>query len=198
MVLNMKKFKTLALAAAVSTGLLASSGVMAAFEDGELQINLPSEGWFDIFLYNNAQAKIWGLDDIEFLGVINTSSAAEKTKNMDVCVWTNTSDFRMTVASANNFTLQGGSENEGAKYTVTIADAISGVTPTKTAVWGDGNDSDDALTEFLVGTSITDHEPDCGTGGAVRNVNVKIDLTSVTAVTPGAFSDRVTLTVTPI
>ena len=82
MVRNMKKFKTLALAAAVSAGLLASAGVMAA-QDSALVENGPASGWFDIFLFNNAEAK-FGVSKITFLTIPTLTPKAR------MCVYTQT------------------------------------------------------------------------------------------------------------
>lgn len=187
----MNKFKLLAMAAAISAGLLGSAGVMAA-QDSELVENDVAKGWFDIFLFNNSEAKIWGLEDYIF------DNASGDTITKPVCVWTNTDEFRMTVESSNgNFTLQDAGDAKGADYTVTIDDG-EGTDP---AVWGDGEYTSgfSPLTDFIVGTGITDPDADCGAAGATRNVNVKIDLTRATPLAdPGAYSDRVTLTVAPI
>ena len=59
----MKKFKTLALATAVSAGLLGSAGVMAAPVQGEL--GNYSEGKFDINLKIEPQVKISSLEDLD-------------------------------------------------------------------------------------------------------------------------------------
>ncbi len=195
MVRNMKKFKTLALAAAVSAGLLASTGVMAA-EDGGLETNGPSVGWFDIFLYNNAKAKIWGLEDFTFTGTTDPN-----TDSKNVCVWTNTSEYRMTVESDNgDFKLKDAADGVGADYTVTIKNTQG---TEYTEIWGAGagqnGDGFTPTTDFIVGTGNYAIEPTTDAACAGRqNVNVKIDLSNVNAAVTGAYSDRVTLTVAPI
>lgn len=187
----MKKFKTLALAAAVSAGLLASAGVMAA-QDSELVEDGPASGWFDIFLFNNAEAKIWGLEDYIF------DDTSGDSIDKDVCVYTNTEEFRMTVESSNgDFTLLDAADGKGADYTVTIEDK-GGTDP---EVWGAGEYTSgfSPLTDFLVGATTTDPDVDCGAANATKNVNVKIDITRASPLAdPGAYSDRVTLTVAPI
>ena len=188
----MNKFKLLAMAAAVSAGLLGSAGVMAA-QDSGLVTDGPASGWFDIFLFNNAEAKIWGLEDYIF------DATSGNSLSKDVCVYTNTEEFRMTVESDNgDFTLLDAADAKGADYTVTIEDKES--TPNN-GIWGDGEyDSGfSPLTDFVVGATMTDPNVDCGGSNATRNVNVKIDLTRVSPLAdPGAYSDRVTLTVAPI
>ena len=189
MVCNMRKFKTLVLAAAVSAGLLTSAGVMAA-QDSELVDNGPASGWFDIFLFNNAEAKIWGLEDYIF---DDTSSLVK-----DVCVYTNTEEFRMTVESSNgDFTLLDAADAKGADYTVIIEDK-EGTAP---EVWGASQHPSgfSPLIDFKVGANTSDPDVDCGASNATRNVNVTINLTRTTPLAdPGAYSDRVTLTVAPI
>ena len=195
MVRNMKKFKTLALAAAVSAGLLASTGVMAA-QDSALVENGPASGWFDIFLFNNAKAKIWGLRDFNF------DDESGDTDNEDVCVYTNTDEFRMTVESANAtegkpFTLMSASDAVGGTYKVTIEDKAD--TP-NTETWGDGGHPSGFgdLTDFVVGAGMTEPNAVCGATNATKNVNVKIDISRESSLTEGAYSDRVYLTVAPI
>ena len=187
----MNKFKLLAMAAAVSAGLLGSAGVMAA-QDSELVTDGPASGWFDIFLFNNAEAKIWGLEDYIF----DATSGDSLTK--DVCVYTNTEEFRMTVESDNgDFTLLDAADAKGADYKVTIGD-ING---SASEVWGAGEYTSgfSPLTDFIVGATMTNPNVDCGGSGATRNVNVQIDLTRASPLAdPGAYSDRVTLTVAPI
>lgn len=187
----MNKFKLLAMAAAVSAGLLGSAGVMAA-QDSELVTDGPASGWFDIFLFNNAQAKIWGLEDYIF------DATSGDTLDKDVCVYTNTAEFRMTVESSNgDFTLLDAADAKGADYKVTIEDK-EGTDP---EVWGAGEYASgfSPLTDFIVGANTTDPNVDCGGSNATRNVNVKIDLTrALPLADPGAYSDRVTLTVAPI
>ena len=187
----MDKFKLLAMAAAISAGLLGSAGVMAA-QDSELVEDGPASGWFDIFLFNNAEAKIWGLEDYIF------DDASGDSIEKGVCVYTNTDEFRMTVESSNgDFTLLDAANGKGADYKVTIEDK-GGTDP---EVWGDGEYTSgfSPLTDFVVGATTTDPDVDCGAANATRNVNVKIDITRTSSLAdPGAYSDRVTLTVAPI
>ena len=98
----MKTLKTLALATAVSAGLLGSVGALAA-TDGLLGTS-SSNGNFDIFLIKEAGTKIWGLKDLDLNGDEGIASIPRAT--YDFCVFANASTgtaeaYKMTVKSAN-------------------------------------------------------------------------------------------------
>ena len=192
----MKKFKTLALAAAVSAGLLGAAGVMAATQ-GTLEET--SNGDFTIFLNKGISVAVWGFKDLYFIS--NSTAIPSGSETVALCV-TNSgapdSQVRFMVEStSDNFTLKNDSV-VGGSYTVTIED--KGSSSTK-ALWGDGGlttglFSEEAfeagIAEPLAGATL------CNTTSDNHTVNMKIDVTPDTNAVAGVYSDIVTVTVTPI
>ena len=100
----MKTLKTLALATAVSTGLLGSVGAMAA-NDGTLDTT--SQGDFDITFSKDDQARIWGLVD---LNLTDSNGSDGTALEHNFCVFSNKSgtgsnQYDMQIDSANGFKL---------------------------------------------------------------------------------------------
>ena len=77
----MKTLKTLALATAVSAGLLGSVGAMAA-TDGKLEAN--SQGQFDIKYIVPGKTAIWGLRDLPFSAA---AGGATETETIKAFIW---------------------------------------------------------------------------------------------------------------
>ena len=195
MVRNMKKFKTLALAAAVSAGLLSSAGVMAA-RQGEL--GATSDGDFEINYNVSPSVRIWGLEDMSFTG--NLSSGDKDTFNF--CTYSNNTDEVLIEVESENtdFALNPTDAAGGLlPYTVTIVDKDVAAT---TDTWGKDN--------LATGTQGSFRYPADKTVGVVDGDNLcigtsyeqntlTVDILPVTgSIADGVYSDTVTLTVTPI
>ncbi len=195
MVRNMKKFKTLALAAAVSAGLLSSTGVMAA-RQGEL--GATSDGDFEINYNVSPSVRIWGLEDMSFTGPLTS----EVSDTFDFCTYSNNTDEVLIEVESTNtdFALNTTAAAGGLiPYTVTIVDQNAAGT---TDTWGDENLASGAQGFFRYPADSTagvaDGDNVCiGTGYDLNTLTVKIPAVS-SSIGDGVYSDTVTLTVTPI
>ncbi|WP_257281223.1 hypothetical protein [Endozoicomonas sp. ISHI1] len=181
------EFKKVAVAIALSAGL-ASVGLQAA-QDGELGTDSTgSTGNFDINLYNNAQSRVFGLQDINL-------DSGESTESYNFCVYSNTDFARFEVSSASgDFSLTSGG-GSALPYTLAL-DEISGSSP---ATWGESNlGSGEVSTKNFpaTGSGVVDNNTVCSAFG--ENVTVTVNVDTSTVADPGAYSDRVTLTVTAI
>lgn len=197
----MRMMKRVALAVAVSAGLTATTGVMAA-NQGDL--GATSSGDFDITFSNADQARIWGLEDLNLTDA-NASDGAAKTH--DFCVFSNKSNtgsnqYEMEIESLNTFKLVNavtGAADPGTSlaYTVSIADPV-------------GNDFDvnvSAQTDTgnLYAGSLS-NQPDPGNDDCASQSKAKTslsiqfvgDTTAIGNVAAGSYYDLVTLTVTPL
>lgn len=192
----MKKFKTLALAAAVSAGLLGAAGVMAATQG---TVGETSNGDFTIFLNKDIKVAVWGFKDLYFIS--DGTAIPSGSETVALCV-TNSeapdAQVRFMVESASDeFKLENASTS-GGSYTVKIEDKDNSAT---FAQWG-GDELTNGLfseTAFEAATA----EPAagatlCDTNSDNYTVNMTIDVTPEPTVVAGVYSDVVTVTVTPI
>ena len=199
----MNTFKTLALAAAVSAGLLGSTGVMAA-RQGELGVT--SDGDFEINFQKGSIAKIWGFDDINLTDqTIDEANAV--TDN--ICVFTNkavnSNDFKLEIESTNAFQLAGSGETSDGTDIPTIDYDIK-----VAGIQGEGTGELDnsEVTHGIDNTVNSDQSPlnagpileqprplfDCA---GSENFKVSVWAASLASIQTGTYSDTVTLTVTP-
>ena len=199
----MKTLKTLALALAVSAGLLGSTGVMAA-RQGDL--GATSNGDFEINFQKGSIAKIWGLEDIDLTDQ-TTDQASAVTD--DICVFTNkaanSNDFMLEIESANAFQLAGsGKGGNGTDIpTIDYDIKVAGIPGHGTGELDNGSVShgtdkivDSGQSPLNAGPISDQPRPlyDCA-----GNENFKISVWAVELanIQSGAYSDTVTLTVTP-
>lgn len=186
----MKTFKTLALAAAVSAGVLGASEVMAAPVQGGL--GTESVGKFDITFKKDAKAAIWGMRDLPF--------TKDETKTLNACVYSSTAGVQFQVSTATgNFSLTDGSNT--APFDVTIK---STKTPAHTAKWGAGGlgHEDISPVNFNV-TGATEPTPDDGSPitsvctGDDQTIDIDVSLTGTASLVDGEYTETITLTVEP-
>ena len=202
MVRNMKKFKTLALAAAISAGLLGSAGVMAATQ-GELS-DTRSEGTFDITFFNETQIILYGLEDIDLFST-SPSVSGDEFKYTPVCVASNigSSDtdvddnkYEIALSSDQDFKLESGESGLGnIPYKLTVVD-----TGVPKGTWGDGGAVDNGAyddTALQVDSLLVNEPPACNSTDSVDRV-IRVDLVDALAAAAGVYSDTVTVTVAPL
>lgn len=191
----MKTFKTLALAAAVSAGLLSSAGVMAA-RQGEL--GATSDGDFDILYVKGQQVRIWGLKDFVF----DNSSAGGLTQSENICVFSNgnnsSNQYKLTVTSDNG---DAGDSDEyfklsdGADVPTTVNYSFVFKDNSGTSVWDTtSKNSAERVIEINAGPLVDQPNPN----EECVATNATIDITIPTAPTQtGVYTDGITLLVEP-
>ena len=194
---DMKTFKTLAFAAAVSAGLLGAGEAMA-FKDGELGPN--SVGKFDVRLLVDQKARIWGFEDLLF-----SDPEGSEVKTQNVCLFSNSGRVSLQAGTINNFQLE---DSAGATmdYILTVKgiNADDGVISdtvgnnngdnTISVTWGRGSQQNSNNgTHFLpFAANITDSNSCPGN----ENLEVKINTSTPSATfSEGTAFDTVTLTV---
>lgn len=195
----MKTFKTLALAAAVSAGLLSSAGVMAA-RQGELGTS--SDGDFEITYNLNPQVRIWGLEDMSFNGDLGSA----QFDSFDFCTFSNnTEEVLITVDSANgDFALNSTPGVSGGPigYELKITDKDD---TDQSDTWGGtGNlgNGQQGYSQYSASMTpgVTNDTVACtGTGYSLNTL--RVDIPAVTSGAPtaaGDYSDTVTLTISAI
>ena len=186
-------FKKIYLAMVTSTLLMSASSVYSA-EDGLMGTDSAgSTGNFDITLFQNAQTRVFGLQDIN----IDTDDSTTQTYNF--CVYSNTQFARFEVSSNNAATDEAFRLTSGLggtlPYTLSL-DQLGGSDPVQ---WGDGglSSGDLSIKRFgATGTGPVDNSTECSAFGENVTVTVVVDDANVTD--PGAYSDQVTFTVTAI
>ena len=181
----MKTFKSLALVAAVSAGLLNSTVVMA---ERQGDIGPTSDGDFDIFLSVGDQVQIWGFKDLYFAN-------GKSSDDMSLCVKNNHSNAQVRLSVEGAFKL-GDPATDGANYSVTIADNNAEKTSTwgtKSGQLGSGYSSVEYKTAISNDLALTESCADNSTYHAV-DLTVQVEDLKGT----GAWSDQVTVTVFPI
>lgn len=186
----MNKLKTLALATAVSAGLLGAGGVLAAVNG---TVGETSTGKFDIRLNKDAKVAIWGMRDLPF--------TKDDTKTLNACVYSTTGNVQFQLSTtADEFILRNGDPkvNDPA-FTVSVTD------DQKTTLWGAaGLSSGDTSTEnFSVVGAIA--EPTNSNGiiskactGDDQTIDISVAVTGTSSAGEGAYSNEVTLVVSPI
>ncbi|WP_257282855.1 hypothetical protein [Endozoicomonas sp. SESOKO1] len=182
----MKTLRTLALATAVSAGLLGSTGVYSA-DDGDL--GSTSTGNFDINLNIPGNVAIWGMRDLPFTD--------DGTKILEACVFSSTDEVQFQVNTTNNeFELKSGAI-KGADFTVTITDG------TDSTLWGSGGlaSGDTSSNNFDVSAA---SEPSNTAGvidsvctGDDQTIDINVAVSNVTD-TEGAYTSNVELVVSAI
>ncbi|MTI11762.1 hypothetical protein [Sansalvadorimonas verongulae] len=191
-VFKMKTVMHKALAVAVIAGV--SGGAMAAAHDGDLgglSTHGSSTGYFNITLYNAAQARIFGLKDFTF-AEDKTGTPIENS----ICIYTNTEGFTLTTSSQNGFKLLSNSKQDGADYTLALAPASGG---RAIETWGgSGNNANDVTSKHISQANISGWKLSTVGSASCSAGNFKLLITpNVTTSSPGVYTDLVTLTVTP-
>lgn len=182
----MKTLKTLALATAVSAGLLGSFGVMAA-QDGDLDTS--STGNFDINLNIPGNVAIWGMRDLPFTG--------DGTQTLNACVFSSTNAVQFQVNTTDNaFELKSGA-TKGADFTVTIKDGSN------TTLWGaSGLASGDISSNNFDVTGASEPNNTAGViddvcTGANQTIDIDVAVSNATSA-DGAYTSNVELVVSAI
>ena len=191
----MNKFKLLAMAAAVSAGLLGSAGSMAANQG---PLGQTSQGDFDITYVKGQQVRIWGLKDFVF----DNSSADGLTRSENICVFSNgnnsSNQYKLTVTSDNGDAGDSGEYfilSDGADAPTTVNYSFVFKDSNGASVWSTADDdSRDQVVEINAGLLVDQPNPneDCVA------TNATIDITIPTAPTQtGVYTDGITLLVEP-
>ncbi len=205
----MKTLKTLALATAVSAGLLGSVGAMAA-TDAPNPTPTSSTGNFEIDLTILELARVWGLDDfpLTYNSSDNTIASVEK----DFCIFSNknftSNEFTLTVSSLNgngngntakSFTLideaasTQGSDTASIPYKITIAENKDEGKSVSTA--SGKNDQEFTLNAGALSDQKNPWTDSCSVG--TGNMTLKVEVTGNIIFPEGIYSDNVTLQVEP-
>ncbi|WP_419832915.1 hypothetical protein [Endozoicomonas atrinae] len=196
----MKTLKTLALATAVSAGLLGSASVIAntvEFENGDLGTS--SSAKFDITLAINSVARIFGLNNVDLSsadnGGLNGDGEVESTDA--ICIYANTDTFSIGATSLGNFNLRkDGSGDSGASYILTLNSNTNGAGSTL-GTWKTDSAADSTPIQTVAlasGDSPIGETPTCATG----NFGLKVSATFKPDAVAGTYSDTVTMTVTAL
>ncbi|WP_257264312.1 hypothetical protein [Endozoicomonas sp. ONNA2] len=192
----MKTFKTLALAVAVSAGLVMSSAHSATPQHLNGELGADSAAFFDIFLVKGTVARIWGLKDVELTGNegIDVGGVLTPKFSHQFCVFSNHAsngnDYKLTVESENSYKLTDSSDDSTINYELSVA---AGNATGKSTVG-----TPDFTADFNAGAIEDQPNPNIGDVCDVKqNITLEIGLLSANPVTAGAYSDRVTMTVEP-
>ena len=214
MVRDMKKFKTLALAAAVSAGVLGSAGVMAAVNPSEPS-NDRSEGQFDITFFNETKIVLYGLDDIDLYSTesadvpgsvdFDNPSPGQRTFT-PICVASNIGSgdsgisdnyYEIALWSTNDFQLENSAGTVSVPYSLTLKNINS---PLNKWGGGDGSAGGDYYENDVLVADSTDIQnsiqADCPSDTA-RGRIIDVELTGTDTVAAGVYSDTVTVVVAP-
>ncbi|WP_299734822.1 hypothetical protein [uncultured Endozoicomonas sp.] len=185
----MKTFKTLALATAVSAGLLGASGVMAA-TDGLLQPN-SSQGEFDITLDLSTVIQISKLNDIPL-----TYTNGDATGGMDFCVYTNNTNSKYQITASGSY--NDGSAQTGFSLGKGDADIINYDLHFTDAISVDSNVP--KLTSGTVSNNSGSGWQGSGTldCGSSENASIFVKTTTDFNSFDGSYSSTVTLLVEPV
>lgn len=190
----MNKFKILALAAAVSAGLLGSAGVMAA-NQGDLDTT--SKGDFYINYVKGENARIWGLENLAMDDTHLTG--AEKTQ--EICIYSNKNNtsnaYELTLESANSFVLKDQSETPESNiaYNIKVDGIGIGVGSLDST---DNNGTTDTYTDNLNAGAISSQpNPGLECSASARNAKISVWFGSAPNVATGYFTDLITMTVAP-
>ncbi|GAA4651372.1 hypothetical protein GCM10023116_36560 [Kistimonas scapharcae] len=192
----MKKGLKLGAVAAVLLGAM-SSQVYALDCDGSTTcaLDTTSTGNFDITYIKGSLARIWGLSD---LAMTDTHLAgAEKTQ--DICVFSNkavdSNTYELEVTSANDFTLTDGTGGGAAaiayKLKVEGIGSASGTLDETDAVGANKLVASDMEAGPLA------QQPDPSLACANQNARISLWFTSAPSLSSGAYSDTITMLVTP-
>ena len=185
--------KQLALAAAMGA---VSAGAMAA-TDGT--VGSTSTGDFEIYYNQNADVRIWGLEDVVF-------DRETSDKSFTFCTYSNnTTKIQFTLSSrSGNFSLDSGStiDSPGGTTAQSIPYAIrlqdSGLPESDgDASWGVGGLGDGERSPARFQSQ--GEQSDVACAGAVETTDLTVSIPSLPAnLSDGAYSDVVTLTIRPI
>ncbi|WBA80953.1 hypothetical protein [Endozoicomonas sp. GU-1] len=189
----MKTLKTLALATAVSAGLLGSVGVMAA-NQGSLGAN--SNGDFDITLVHASGVRIWGLEDFTF--DTNGDDSTLQSSNKDLCIFTNdatssTDGQYDIIATGSSLTLSNGVPADALVYKVEFKDSNSSTGSYNTLI--DNGAISAQVGSLNAGNLFDQPNPAIDTCSA-PNANVKVTIDPDGAPS-GTYTAQVFLTVSP-
>lgn len=211
----MDKFKLLAMAAAISAGLLGSAGVMAANNPSEASPTR-STGDFDITFFNETQIVLYGLEDIDLYstdstvapGTVDfTTPAPGQQTYTPICVASNigsgdatTADnfYEIALSSTNDFQLENSAGSVSVPYSLILKNINSPLNTWGGAGNSDGGEYYDNTVLVADSTDITNSiQAECPSDTTAGRI-IDVDLTGATAVAAGVYSDTVTVVVAPI
>ncbi|MGI9278447.1 MAG: hypothetical protein ACR2PX_02315 [Endozoicomonas sp.] len=191
------EFKKIAVAMAVSVGLGASS-VMAA-TDGT--IGETSNGNFDINFQKGTVARIWGLGDFN----LTDANVAATPATEDICIYSNkaanSNTYQLEIASTNSFRLVGSGSDASTfvDYDIKVEGLGIGNGSLDNASVNHGTDANvtsQAGNHLDAGALASQPDPSIACTGENAQISVWLPA-SVASLAGGAFSDTVTLTITP-
>ncbi|KEI70073.1 hypothetical protein [Endozoicomonas elysicola] len=189
----MKTLKTLALATAVSAGLLGSVGAMAAV-DGDLT-ETTSTGKFDINLNIPGKVAIWGMRDLPF------TSAGATSQTINACVFSSTARAQFLLNTTNTDFQLKDNGTKGADYTVTVKESGSSISSTWGTDYLANNQASPINFNVASGTEPNNTggviDEVCAVGGDFQKIDVTVTLSNVVSTT-GTYTDEVTLVVSAI
>lgn len=179
----MKTIMRKALAVAVIAGV--SGGAMAVVENGTLGSS--STGRFDVTMKVGGLTRVFGLKDFIF-------NAPDKPGAQAICIYANTTNFSIDATTTNDFALEN-SGTQGAKFTLELFPNADG-SGDASATWSADATAAQQVTsiDLATGDSEVGDSPTCTTG----NFSLKVNATLDNNVKAGNYTDRVTLTVSPI
>ena len=191
----MKTFKTLALAVAVSAGLLGSAGVMAANQG---KLDTESTGDFYINYVKGENARIWGLEDL----AMDDSHLVETPKTQEICIYSNkdntSNTYELTLESANSFVLKDQSETSGSDIAYKIkveGDGVVGQGTLDSSNLTGGNKY--VNSSMKAGEIPLQPNPVLECSASEHNAIISVWFESAPNVATGYFTDFITMTVAP-
>ncbi|MTI11726.1 hypothetical protein [Sansalvadorimonas verongulae] len=189
----MKTIMRKALAAAVIAGV--SGGAMAASDgqlgqiDGQVDPIGSSQGSFEVTLFNEAKARIFGMEDL----TIPNDNTGPVDKS--ICIYTNTERFTVIADSRNNFQMNTVSGVAGVDYTLALMQTSTDGTPG--ATWGAGNSGNGIRSSTIVAQNNPNWDDPANATCTDGNFGLQITPTVINGAQPGVYTDSITLTVAP-
>lgn len=191
----MKTLRTMALATAVSAGLLGSVGAMAANQGS---LGGTSNGDFDITIVNSSGVRIWGLQDFTF-DTDGTSSLQQS--DINICIFTNdstsTTDGQYDIiATGSDLVLSNGGGSDTLNYTVEYSDSKDATNAYQTLISAGTIATE--VDELNAGNLFSQPDPTLGDvcNAADTNANVRVTI-DPTGATSGTYTGTVYLAISP-
>ncbi|WP_419533598.1 hypothetical protein [Endozoicomonas sp.] len=195
----MKTLKTLALATAVSAGLLGSGAIAAATPGVDGLLGATSEGSFDINLDIKGQIIIKGLESVDFSAPLGKGDLIGGTQH---CVSTNSVGGKYAItassdnADGNKFRLMSPDAADFVEYNVyySVGKLATSTIPGSKATLKSGETNDNGAAGFVSNDSTLACNDDNATVFVeIPEANVKTATSQI-----GAWTDTLTLLVAPI
>ncbi|WP_257264493.1 hypothetical protein [Endozoicomonas sp. ONNA2] len=186
----MKTLKTLALATAVSTGLLGAVGAMAATQGA---VGGSSTGDFDVSFIKPGEVAIWGMRDIPF--------TADGTKTLQACVYSSTTDVQFQLnTDTEDFGLHLDPDNPDANpaitFTVDVKDKNSA-----SELWGDGglaHGNTSIKTFGVIGAAKPANPASDICTGTDQTIDIDVTVAGTSGAADGEYTNTVELVVSAI